>query len=215
MLKNKPTRNSEVLSAECQVLTEAGKAVDFMSCYYSADGRNEWVDPTTTKRMFDEIVSKLDDPSRRTILDCGSGLGYVLYLAYPFFRKVRGVEIIEDVWRTSIHNLETLLPSNDIDVFLGDMFQLSEEIWDSSDVFFISSPFPEESLIRKLVGVVAGSIDRAPRDVYAIYYYPYCQHVFKGFESYFTLENKVVDIGEAQIYHHKADGMDRNRATTS
>ena len=196
------TENEERLTDEVNVLKRNGYNVDFTSVYMSHDGYNEWVDPTTTWLMFSRIVKCIDIKPNWGFLDCGSGLGYVLYLASGFFSKVTGVEILCDVYRKSISNLDILLPDNNIDVYNCDMFDLPYSVWDEANVFYVSSPFQEYDLIEKLANQVIESLNRVEREIYIVYYYPYCADVFDRYAEILELEYEVYGLGVAKIYHH-------------
>ena len=79
--------------------------VCFDKTYTAYDGKSEHVDPTTTKKVFDSIITHIHFTSDDVLIDCGSGLGHVLYLSSCIFNRVIGIEILPDVANESIKNL--------------------------------------------------------------------------------------------------------------
>ena len=196
------TENDEVLKIECKEYLAISNDIDFTSTYFSYEGNNEWVDPTTTNLMFKRIMECLEIKPGWAFLDCGSGLGHVLYLAYSYFTVVKGVEIISSVYKKSKENLEKLLPSNSIEIFNCNMFNLPDNIWDEINVFYISSPFQECQNIEKLIIKIIDSIKSRDREIYVIYYYPYCSEVLLKYSTLLVPVKSIHGIGDALIYHH-------------
>lgn len=196
------TENDEVLKKECQKYLAVDKKIDFTSTYVSTDGESEWVDPTTTRLMFERMMNCIEIKPGFAFLDCGSGLGHILYLASFYFDIVRGVEILPIIYKKCCTNLNSLLPGNSIEVFNADMFELPENVWNETNVFYISSPFQNVSDIARLVEKITCSAESVQREIYVIYYYPYCREVFTKYEPFFVLENSIHGLEEALIYHH-------------
>ena len=196
------TENDVVLKQECQEYLAFDSTIDFTSTYFSVDGNNEWVDPTTTRFMFERIMNNLDVKREWVFLDCGSGLGHVLYLAHSYFDTVIGVEIIPDVYEKSKKNLNSLFSNNSIEIFNCDMFDLPDNIWNETNIFYISSPFQTSQDIDKLIIRIINSIKAREREIYVIYYYPYCSDVLKKYASFLSLEKIIHGIGDAFVYHH-------------
>lgn len=198
----KPEGNSynEMLLEEEHKLYYSGKDVDFQSTYRTADGNMEWKDPTTSVSKFNEITACLDLTGKRTFLDCGCGLGHVLYLASKLFENVIGVEIIEEAAEQCRKNLTELIPDNNIPVVTGDLFDLNKEVIDRVDVFYVSCPFDKESDFTRWRDIVDESIARKPRDAYFIYYYPIFAPAMKS-SRHFTLEREIIsNNGNVNIY---------------
>ena len=176
--------------------------VDFQSTYKTADGSMEWKDPTTSAAVFAEILKCLDITGHETFMDCGCGLGHVLYLASKSFTKIYGVEIVEEAVTQCRKNITALLPNNTINIFAADMFTLCKDLFDSVDVFYVANPFGNMNEFSKLRNIIETSIERNNRDVYFIYYYPY-------FEADMAKSNKFTiyrvlssDNGNVNIYKH-------------
>jgi hypothetical protein len=181
--------------------------VSFNKSYISYDGKNEWVDPTTTKRVFDNILENITYTETDTLIDCGSGLGHVLYLSSFKFNKVIGIEILEDICRESKRNLISLMGDEvfykKITLISGNVLEQESAFFDKGSIFYISSPFSNKNDFRLLVEKICDSIKRINRKVYLIYYYPYFENVLDDYCDYFKFLKKLNLIGDVVIYEHK------------
>jgi SAM-dependent methyltransferase len=177
--------------------------VNFYSNYKAYDDNWEWKEPTTPRKVFDEIIGIIPADKNRVFLDCGCGLGHVMYLATFHFNKVYGVEYISEVADIAEKNLSKLLPDkNKFKIFSCDMFELDKEIFNESSVFYISSPFLEEDTFKKLINIIADSLKKKEREIWIIYFYPYCENVMKEYHCIFPLVNVLETIGKVNYYHH-------------
>lgn len=205
LTQDKLTENQKVLEEEKNSFYR-DLEVDFSMTYTSSDDESKiWVDPTTSKKVFDLILHHLPNCKNYTFLDCGSGLGHVIYLSYPFFKKVIGIEKNNDAFELSKRNLKTLLKDNfkNISLVNKDLFEAKDEIFDETNVFYISSPFRETDLFEKLIKKIVKSINNNNREIWLIYYYPYREDIILKYSDFFGLEKKIETIGTVNIYHHK------------
>ena len=194
--------NERILKEEHQ-LYYVGRNVDFQSTYKVFNRDLEWKDPTTSVAKFSEIVKCLDITGDESFLDCGCGLGHVLYLASKIFDKVYGVEIVEEAVKQCLKNLSILLPNNKIKVFHNDIFKLDESIIDSIDVFYVSNPFDKRSDFVRLRNLVEESIGRYDRNVHFIYYYPVFEKEMFESDIFSTLQILSSNNGNVNIYRHE------------
>lgn len=106
--QDKETENLLEITKEINELY-SGYDVSFDKTYMAFDGYHEWVDPSTTKKVFDKILKNISYKPEDVLIDCGSGLGHVLYLSSFHFNKVIGIEILVDVAKECEKNLITLM----------------------------------------------------------------------------------------------------------
>ena len=181
--------------------------VCFDKTYTAYDGKSEHVDPTTTKKVFDSIITHIHFTSDDVLIDCGSGLGHVLYLSSCIFNRVIGIEILPDVANESIKNLIALIGEVEykkkIEVIIGNVFEQPDCFFDQGTIFYIASPFPREDELSKLVDIIADSLQRKDRNAYIIYYYPHFNEIFKRYSNVFKLDAELHLIGDVEIYKHE------------
>ena len=199
------TKNLFQIKQETRILLQE-KKVDFSKAYLSYEKKYEWVDPTTTKKVFDEILKNISHKPEDVLIDCGSGLGYVLYLSSFHFNKTIGIEILDDIAKESKKNLISLMGidlfQRKIEIIIGDILQQSQTFFDKGSIFFISSPFSTEKEFDLLIGKIYESVKRIDRNVYIIYYYPYFKNILKNYSDYFEFVKELNLIGDVLIYKH-------------
>lgn len=180
--------------------------VNFNKSYFSKDGNNIWVDPSTTKKDFDHILRNILYSSKDVFIDCGSGLGHVLYLSSLHFEKIIGIEILNDVANESRKNLISLMGieeySKKIELIIGNVLEQSEVFFARGNIFYISSPFDKEDDFRKLIDKIYKSVQSHDRNIYIVYYYPYFKSVFNEYNDCFKLVRELKLIGDVVIYKH-------------
>lgn len=180
--------------------------VNFDKSYFTKDGKNVWVDPSTTKKDFDQILRNILYTPRDIFIDCGSGLGHVLYLSSFHFEKIIGVEILNDVANASRKNLISLMGkeeySKKIELIIGDVLEQSEVFFSRGNIFYISSPFDKEDDFRKLIDKIYKTVRIHDRKIYIIYYYPYFKSAFNDYKDCFKLVKELNLIGDVVIYKH-------------
>jgi SAM-dependent methyltransferase len=207
MLKMLPESEHDKLLHSEHELYYKDYGVDFCSTYQCFDSEFEWKEPTTSRKVFDEIIEKIPINKSWVFLDIGCGLGHVMYMASSHFDTVYGVEIIDEVAEIAKQNLAKLLPENkSCNVLSGDMFELDKKIINLANVFYISSPFMEEDLFDKLVKMILNSLSDAEREIWIIYYYPYCEHIMDKYRDIFPMVDSLESIGKINFYHHRRKG---------
>jgi len=181
--------------------------VDFHSNYRCFDMEFEWKEPTTTRRAFNEIIGRIPQNYNWVFLDCGCGLGHVMYLASFYFNTVYGVEFIDEVADIAKKNLTKMLPDDKTyRVFSCDMFDLDTKIIRETNVFYISNPFMDEKLFGNLVEIIFNSLKEIEREIWIIYYYPYCENMMKKYSETFPMVETIETIetvGKVNFYHHQ------------
>ena len=177
--------------------------VNFYSNYKAVDINLEWKEPTTPRKVFDEIIARIPLNRSWTFLDCGCGLGHAVYLASFYFKKVYGVEYIHEIAEIAGQNLIKLLPNNNsYKIFSCDMFELEKTVIDETNVFYISSPFTDEHEFNNLIKIIIGSLQNREREIWILYFYPYCEHVMEEYSGIFPLVDTLETIGKVNYYHH-------------
>ena len=177
--------------------------VNFYSNYRAVDINLEWKEPTTPRKTFEEIIARIPVNKSWVFLDCGCGLGHVIYLASSYFGKAYGVECIPEIAEIARQNLIKLLPNNNsYKIFSCDMFDLEKTVIDETTIFYISSPFTDEHEFNKLIKIMIGSLQNREREIWLIYFYPYCERVMKKYSGIFPLVDTLETIGKVNYYHH-------------
>jgi predicted RNA methylase len=183
--------------------------VDFHSNYRCVDIDLEWKEPTTTRKAFNRIIERIPQNSDWVFLDCGCGLGHVMYLASFYFNIVYGVELIDEIANIAKQNLMKLLPDNKVcRVFSCDMFDLDTNIINETNVFYISSPFMDEKQFYMLVEMIFGSLQKIEREIWVIYYYPYCANIMEKYRETFPIVDTIETIetiGKVNFYRHRIE----------
>ena len=128
-------------------------------------------DPT----LFHEMMAALPIAFEQfTLIDLGSGKGRTLLLAseYPF-RKIVGVELIEELHRAAEENIRAYKSStqkcSDIQAVCADARYF--ELPDGSLVLYLFNPLPEAPL-RQMLERLGESLARSPRNVWIVYHNP-------------------------------------------
>ncbi len=198
------TNNTMVLREEDTIFYK-DKGVDFVKTYYAEDGISEWKDPTTSRKVFFEILKNIEYSGKEVFMDCGCGLGHVVYLASKIFLKVIGVEILKEVFDQCKSNLSKLNPkwNNNVALKNCDMFSVPDEIIDSVDIFYFSSPFDNVKQFKQWIDKITISFYRKKRKIYFIYYYPRFEK--EMMDSIFSFENTIHTIGKVNIYSVSVD----------
>jgi hypothetical protein len=181
-----------------------GLGVDFSCTYKSMDRKLEWCEPTTPREVFYEIFSKIECHSDWVFFDCGCGLGHAMYLASTLFSRVYGVEHIPEIANICKNNLNLLISKEkDYKIFNCDMFELDISIFDEVNVFYISSPFNDNTTFEKLIAIINNSILKSDREAWIIYFYPYCEKIMEKYAEVLPLCLTLQTIGKVNYYHHR------------
>lgn len=193
------TSNTVVLRQERDTFYK-DKGVDFVKSYYAEDGVNEWKDPTTSRKVFFEILNNIKYTGNEVFMDCGCGLGHVVFLASHVFQKVIGIELLETVFNECEKNIKLLFPNgySNIDLIQGDMLIIDDHTIDNVNVFYFSCPFNDLNKFRQWIDKITLSFLRKKRKIYFIYYYPLFESEMAN--SIFTLNATINTIGKVNIY---------------
>lgn len=120
------------------------------------------------------ILRKEDLGPNDVFLDLGAGKGRAVFLAaahYPF-RRVIGVELLEElssVARANIIHVRDQLLCQDVEIVTSDV--LAYEIPDDVTVIFFYNPFRGE-IFEAVIQKLLESVDRRPRQMRVIYLFP-------------------------------------------
>lgn len=123
------------------------------------------------KRALRELP--IQDHSRFTFIDLGSGKGPILFLAADFpYRKIQGVELARELHLQAQANIRHFRGSRqcpEIESIYMDArdFEFPE---DNLVVYFFN-PFPPPTM-QHVLGNLKPSLDRQPRDVFLISMFP-------------------------------------------
>ena len=178
--------------------------VDFHINYQAVDRKLEWKEPTTPRGIFEEIIKYIPVNKDWVFLDCGCGLGHVVYLASFYFNIVYGVECIEEVAEIAKKNIKILLPNRKYcTVLFSDIFKLDKKIINKTNVFYISSPFIDENIFEKFVKIILHSLKNKKREIWLIYFYPYCDHIMKKYSNTLPLVYTLKTLGDVNYYHYE------------
>jgi SAM-dependent methyltransferase len=208
LLKTTPDSEYNKLMLSEHALYYKNASIDFHSNYQTFDRNMEWKEPTTPRKVFDEIIERIPIDQNSTFLDCGCGLGHAVYLASLRFNMVYGVEYIAEIAKIAKQNLKKLLPnSNSYKIFSCDMFELDRKIIAKTNIFYISSPFLDESKFDKLIKIITDSLQNREREIWIIYFYPYCDYIMEKYNAIFSLADTLQTIGKVNYYHHRASNQ--------
>jgi SAM-dependent methyltransferase len=127
--------------------------------------------------LFHEMIGRVPiDYSQFTFIDVGSGKGRALLLAadYPF-RRIIGVEVLQELHRAAQENLRTYAGSPPIDLICCDAVEF--EFPPEPMVVYFFNPLREGGL-RNLLGKLENSVDAVPRPVWVVYHNPEHEQLF-------------------------------------
>jgi len=164
----------------------------------------------TDPALFREMMAALAIDFREfTFVDLGSGKGRTLLMAaeYPF-RKIVGVEVVEELHRAAQENIRAYQsPTRQclaIEAVCADAreFELPEEPL----VIFLFNPLPEGAL-REVIGRLEKSLARSPRAVWIVYHNPLLEPVVAaspllvkaGGTPQYSLHRSETAAGEARM----------------
>jgi len=211
LLEVNPDSNYNKLILSEHELYYKNDNVDFYSNYLAFNRKWEWKEPTTPRNVFEEIISRIPINKDWTFLDCGCGLGHVMYLASFYFKIIYGVEYIAEIAEIAKQNLNKLLPNNNsYKIFICDMFKLDKDIFNKTNVFYISSPFIDEKLLDKLVKRILNSLKNNDREIWIIYFYPYCERIIEKYKNIIPLVDTFETIGKVNYYRHFIENKNIN-----
>lgn len=193
------TDNTKVLKEENERYYK-NSGVNFLKTYFLADGEREWKDPTTSRKVFFEILQNIQYSDNDVFMDCGCGLGHIVYLASNHFKKIIGVEILDSVFKECCENLDKLITAKNSDIILKncDMLEIEDEVIDLVNIFYFACPFDDLTKFKLWIKRISASFSRYKRKIYFIYYYPIFANELTN--SNFALEKRIDTLGETNIY---------------
>ena len=177
-----------------------GKNVDFFSCY---ENNLDYCTncETTFKSTFLNLLSKIDINPNFNFMDCGSGLGFPMYLASDKFNKVYGIEIISEIAQIARNNLENMQVKN-FQIITSDIRNIDEDILNSINVFYLFNPFIN-SIIDEFIVKVVNSILKCDREVWIIYANAVCVVNFSKYNDILPLKYLIDDFKKVAYFHHE------------
>lgn len=124
-----------------------------------------------------------------SIIDFGCGKGGILALMshYPF-RRIAGVEISETLLHIAKKNLDKL-HLHQVELYHADATTFTE--LDDFNYFYFFNPF-QGAIFKKVIDNIIQSVNRAPRKVRLLYFYPVCKSMIEE-TNFFDLEKTFVD----------------------
>jgi hypothetical protein len=145
----------------------------------------------TDEAAFREMMATLPIDFREfTFIDIGSGKGRVLLMAseYPF-RKIVGVELMEELHRTAEENIAAYRqqrhsangdhPSPQAQISIESICMDAREFVfpQTPLVIYLFNPLPEAGL-RRMLHNLENSYSQTPRPIWVVYHNPVLEHVF-------------------------------------
>ena len=145
----------------------------------------------TDPALFQEMMSRLPrELSSFTFIDIGSGKGRVPLMAaqYPF-RRIIGIELLPELHRTAVSNVDKLRSATAIgaNIELLQMDATEFEFPVEPTVLYLFNPLPEECLEKFYVRLSA-SLERSPREVWIVYHNPVLEHVLATHKQFARVE---------------------------
>lgn len=178
--------------------------IDFFSCY-----KNEIEDcincESTFQETFLKLLSMIKIKPEWNFMDCGSGLGLPLYLASSYFKKVYGVEIIEEIANISIKNLNILKVEN-FEVVCSDINKIDDNILDTINVFYLFNPFINV-IFKNFILKIINSIKRNDRDVIIIYVNATQENLIEKYQNDLFTIKSINDFRKINFYSHEKDTL--------
>ena len=157
----------------------------------------------TRARHIRTILNMQFFSEQDTFVDLGSGKGRTLLIASEYFDKVKGIEFSEELCEIAKRNI--LVYSGKTGKHLYDRITVVHadvtdyQISDEENIFYMYNPF-DETVLRELVKNLEVSINKVPRTVWIIYYYPVHRDVIDK-TSIFSINSQInMDGIECIIY---------------
>lgn|SRR5690242_13208500 len=156
----------------------------------------------TDPALFEEMIARLPiDLSRFDFIDVGSGKGRVPLMAaqYPF-RRIIGIELLPELHRTAVKNVEKLRALNDLGRNI-ELLQMDANEFDfplHPTVVYLFNPLPEESLEKFFIRLSA-SLEQKPREVWIIYHNPILERVLAANKPFVRIDG----TDQYVLYRHQ------------
>jgi cyclopropane fatty-acyl-phospholipid synthase-like methyltransferase len=174
--------------------------LNFFNCYKSV--RKDCIDcESTLKETFDLIFSKLKLRNTLTFLDCGCGLGHVLYLASRLFENVYGVEYNKKIVSICRNNL-AVLNVNNVEIINCDILEMDNSILDKINVFYLFNPFIGR-VFSGFIRNIVKSVQQNNREVWMIYLNAICEDIMLKYSDVLPLTDSFLCRKKINIYHHR------------
>lgn len=124
----------------------------------------------TDEAHLNEIFRNLSYEECQNFMDIGCGKGVVLKEAakYPF-RRIAGIELIEDIYEVAQKNLRILKLTDRVECVQGDATTFSD--YGSFDTFFLYNPFSEE-ILQKVLNRIVESRNEQNKTATIVYHDP-------------------------------------------
>src|SRR5689334_6043177 len=156
----------------------------------------------TDPALFQEMMSRLPlELSNFTFIDIGSGKGRVPLMAaqYPF-RRIIGIELLPELHRTAVSNVDKLRALNDLGRNI-ELLQMDANEFDfplHPTVVYLFNPLPEESLEKFFIRLSA-SLEQKPREVWIIYHNPILERVLAANKPFVRIDG----TDQYVLYRHQ------------
>lgn len=178
--------------------------VDFFSVY-TYEKKNHVACESTLTESFYEIFKNIQSSKNDVFMDCGSGLGHILYRASSLFDKIYGVEYHPDVYKIAKNNLEVLNVKN-CTLINSDILDIDEKILDEVNVFYLFNLFTGD-IFEKFISNIVASIKRRDRKVLIIYLNVQCKGMFEKYSDILPLHEIRMVRKPVHYYLHKSNGV--------
>lgn len=165
------------------------------------DNGNDYI-PSRSKHL--QKIFKMGIFSEQdTFVDLGSGKGRTLLIASEYFKRVKGIEFSEELCKIAKRNIMIYSKKkkeqlcDKIQVIYADVADYN--INDEENVFFMYNPF-DETVLKKFLMNIEVSINKTPRTVWIIYYYPAHRDVIDKLSAFKQERHMNMDGIECIIY---------------
>jgi SAM-dependent methyltransferase len=166
------------------------------------DKGNDYI-PTRSKHLR-KIFKMGMFSEESSFVDLGSGKGRTLLIASEYFKKVKGIEFSEELCEIAKKNIVIYNEKrkdhsfrNNIQVIYADVTDYN--INDEENVFFMYNPF-DETVLKKFLKNIEVSINKTPRTVWIIYYYPLHRDIIDKSPTFIRERHMNMDGIECIIY---------------
>lgn len=165
------------------------------------DNSNDYI--PTRARHLRTILNMKYFSSQDTFVDLGSGKGRTLLIASKYFKEVKGIEFSEELCEIAKRNI--MIYSEKTGKTLYDRISVvNADVADykinaEENIFFMYNPF-DETVLGKFLKNLEFSINKTPRTVWIIYYYPAHGDVIDQMPVFIQKDQMNMDGIECVIY---------------
>ena len=140
---------------------------------------------------FRAMLTKLNITDEDVFVDYGSGKGRTLIIAaMEKFKRVVGIEFSQELVDFAEQNINSLQDRNvelsEIENICCDASQY--EFKDDETVFYFFFPF-DDDLMQKVLDSITASVERKPRNIRVVYYYPVHASVIESSPNFKLLQS--------------------------